>query len=55
MPAPLEPGGNNEQVDEVFYGIIEEVKTGNLSENIINESLKRILKLKYNYGLLKLE
>lgn len=55
MPAPLEPGGNNEQFDEVFYGIIEEVKTGNLSENIINESLKRILKLKYNYGLLKLE
>ena len=55
MPAPLEPGENNENFDEVFYGIIEDVKSGNLSENIINDSLKKILKLKYNYGLLKLQ
>lgn len=54
MPAPLEPGGNNEEFNQVFYGIIEEVKSGNLKEEIINESLKKILKLKYNYGLLKL-
>lgn len=54
MPAPLNPGQDNKLFDECFNGIIEAVESGEIEEEELNSSVKRVLYLKNKYGIIKM-
>ncbi|MCR5734523.1 MAG: glycoside hydrolase family 3 C-terminal domain-containing protein, partial [Lachnospiraceae bacterium] len=54
LPADLKDGETAEFYDDYISGIEKRVEAGDISEKRINESVKRILKLKAKYGIVDL-
>ncbi len=54
LPADLKDGETAEFYDDYISGIVKKVEAGDISEKRINESVKRILKLKAKYGIVDL-